>query len=63
MASPCFQRPAVASYPDGSPLLLSAASHAAWSELVHRSRQMIHRALEQPVVLYSESDFHGDGSD
>ena len=31
--------------------------------LVHRSRQMIHRALEQPVVLYSESGFHCDGSD
>ena len=31
--------------------------------LVHRSRQMIHRALEQPVALYSESGFHCDGSD
>ena len=31
--------------------------------LVHRSRQMIHRALEQPVVLYSEPGFHCDGSD
>ena len=39
-------------------------NHVLWATiLVHRSRQMIHRALEQPVVLYSESGFHCDGSD
>ena len=51
MASPCFQRPAVASYPDGSPLLLSAASRAAWSELVERHHVLGRASDDEPGAV------------
>ena len=50
-------------YTAAQALLGSVGLNPNLRTLVHRSRQMIHRALEQPVVLYSESGFHCDGSD